>query len=237
MNWADALTFFKGEHYDRVMERILQDEERGHAVLPPFKKIFRALELTPLESVKVLILGQDPYPDSGHANGLAFSVYPDVSPTPKTLKNIYKEMEADIGECPTNGDLTPWAEQGVLLLNTSLTVIEGARSSHSKIGWKPLVEEIISLMGEIGGMVFVLWGVPANKFASLINEEQNYIISSTHPSPLSANKKNTSLVPFMGSKPFSRVNECLQSESKPKICWAGLNSTETQQNDNRYRST
>jgi uracil-DNA glycosylase len=155
---------------------------------------------------KVLILGQDPYPTPGHANGLAFSVKPDVHPLPRSLKNIFKELVDDIGcPYPTNGDLTPWTEEGVLLLNSCLTTDPFKPGAHQGLGWEELAAEVITVLSQdTKRRVFILWGRHAQKFEHLIDQDNHLVIKSVHPSPLSANYG------FFGSKPFSRANAYLR---------------------------
>jgi uracil-DNA glycosylase len=187
--------------------------------LPSKEHIWRALELTPLESIKVVILGQDPYPGAGHAHGLAFSVLPDVKPIPASLRNIYKELISDVGFTkPLHGNLESWANQGVFLLNTVLTVEEGAPQSHSKIGWEEVTDQIIrSIAAKSEKIVFVLWGKSAQVKKKLLglylDKNGHRIIESAHPSPLSAHRG------FFDSKPFSAINGLLGEMGKCEINW------------------
>jgi uracil-DNA glycosylase len=175
--------------------------------------------LTPLESIKVVILGQDPYPTVGNAHGLAFSVLPDVRPIPASLKNIYKELVSDVGfVAPLHGNLETWAKQGIMLLNTVLTVEAGAPQSHSKIGWEEVTDQIIrSIAAQNKNVIFVLWGKSAQvkkKLLSLYLDKNGHrVLESAHPSPLSASKG------FLGSKPFSKINEWLKEMGKDSIDW------------------
>lgn len=185
-------------------EKVAKEEHiRGTKVYPTKENIFSAFNLTPLDKVRVVILGQDPYHEPMQANGLAFSVNSNV-PLPPSLKNIFKELQDDLGgELRTNGDLSDWAEQGILLLNTSLTVIEHKADSMSYI-WQDFTDGVISLLNEQKRpIVFVLWGNNARRKKTLITSSQHYIIESAHPSPLSAYRG------FFGSKPFSQVNDFL----------------------------
>lgn len=180
--------------------------------LPGPKAVFRALELTPFDKVKVVILGQDPYPTKGHANGLAFSTWPHVSPLPRSLSNIFKEYQTDLGyREPRNGDLSAWAERGVLLLNTILTVEEGKPLSHAGIGWEKLAYEVVRSLGERGDVGFLLWGKKAAEYAAACGKCP--IILSAHPSPFSADKG------FFGSRPFTRVNEELRKMGVEPVDW------------------
>lgn len=180
-------------------------------LLPPRSQWFTALELTPPEAVRVVILGQDPYPTPGHANGLAFSVTPQT-PLPRSLRNIYTEMTDDLGAAPDHGDLSFWAEQGVLLLNTALTVPTGQAGAHGRIGWAPLISEVLDRV-MTRPQALVLWGAKAQ---ALIPESGPHLrIASAHPSPLSARRG------FFGSRPFSRINRWLDSRDERPINWTG----------------
>lgn len=183
---------------------------------PAPERIFAALALTPLDSVRVVILGQDPYPTPGHANGLAFS-YVGPPPLPRSLVNIYRERADDLGAvAPGGGDLTPWARQGVLLLNTALTVREGASKagSHLLLGWGAVTDAIIAAVSrQQPHVVFILWGKPAQGKRPLINESRHLVIASAHPSPLSARKG------FFGSKPFSTANAWLEAKGEAPVAW------------------
>ena len=191
-----------------------QKLSRLENVLPPKEYRFRALELTPLENIKAVILGQDPYHGEGEANGLAFSVNKDIK-IPPSLKNIYKELNSDLGlEIPTHGDLTSWAKEGVLLLNSILTVEKNKPASHRDIGWQQYTDSLISqISNEKEHVVFILWGKYAQSKIPLINQDKHLIIASTHPSPFSANKG------FLGSKPFSKCNKWLKEKNIPQIDW------------------
>lgn len=216
VNWGEKLDFFKYNYY-QLFDKIQNEIKAGNNVLPGLHNMFKAYEETPLDKVKVVILGQDPYPTPGHANGLSFSVNPDVNPLPKSLKNIYKELETDLGiKPPLNGDLTFWANQGVLLLNSTLTVIAGKPNSHQDYGWKQLTDETITLISEYNkNVVFILWGNNARSKIHLIkNKKDHLIIESAHPSPLSAHRG------FFGSKPFSKTNEYLIKNGLEPIKWA-----------------
>lgn len=192
--------------------------------LPPKENIWRALELTPIESIKVVILGQDPYPGAGNAHGLAFSVLPDIKPIPASLRNIYKELASDVGfttplsSSANHGNLESWAHQGVFLLNTVLTVEEGAPQSHSKIGWEEITDQIIrSIAAKSEKIIFVLWGKSAQAKKKLLqlylDKNGHYVLESAHPSPLSAHRG------FFGSKPFSTINGWLGEMGKGTINW------------------
>jgi uracil-DNA glycosylase len=188
------------------------ERETGHAIAPHFADIFRAFR-QPLDTVHVVILGQDPYPTRGHAVGLAFSTAREVRPIPRSLANIYRELHDDLGiEAAEHGDLTRWVEQGVLLLNTSLTVREGDAGSHRSWPWKNVTGAALRALAERGGpLVAVLWGREAQWAAPLLNGAD--LIESAHPSPLSAHRG------FFGSRPFSRVNDLLVSQGGDPIDW------------------
>jgi ATP-dependent DNA helicase PIF1 len=186
--------------------------------LPPREQIWTALEITALQDIKVVILGQDPYPTPGNAHGLAFSVLPDVRPIPASLRNIYKELASDVGcNAPAHGNLTKWAERGVLLLNTVLTVEAGAPQSHTKIGWEEVTDQLIRcIAAQTKGVVFVLWGKSAQVKKKLLAMymQSHRVIETAHPSPLSASKG------FLGSKVFSQVNQLLMEMGKEAIDWS-----------------
>lgn len=204
---------FKKDYYIRLRE-FLKEEYAKHTVYPDMYSIFNALKLTPYKDVRVVILGQDPYHEPNQAHGLCFSVQ-DGTPLPPSLKNIYKELEADLGIPPSkSGDLTRWAKQGVLLLNTVLTVRRGEANSHKGKGWELLTDEIIrKLNDKTEPVVFILWGANARSKKSLITNPIHGIIESAHPSPLSAFNG------FFGSRPFSRANKFLILNRIPPINW------------------
>lgn len=214
MEWLEAIEFFSSDRFKRIAEYLKQEREAGKEIFPPRSSILRAFALTPPDKVKVVILGQDPYPTRGHAHGLAFSVEPDVRPLPKSLQNIFRELQDDTGGRRETGDLTEWASQGVLLLNTALTVIGGSPGSHSTIGWGTLTNEVIRYLNEhCEHIVFILWGKHAQQKAIYIDESKHLIIRSPHPSPLSAYRG------FFGSRPFSRANKYLTDHNKEPIEW------------------
>lgn len=186
----------------------------SYKIYPPASKIFEAFNATPFPEVKVVILGQDPYHGPGQANGLCFSVNPGVS-YPPSLLNIFKEIQNETGKSiPEDGDLSRWARQGVLLLNTSLTVREHSPKSHSSIGWEQLTDSAIrKLASEREGIVFMLWGSDAIRKASLIDKDKHLVLTSPHPSPLSAYRG------FFGNNHFIRANEYLVSSGKSPIEW------------------
>jgi uracil-DNA glycosylase len=184
-------------------------------VLPPPRDVFAALLLTPLDKVRVVILGQDPYPTPGHAHGLAFSAGNGIKSLPASLRNIVNELRDDLGvEGPARGDLTPWAEQGVLLLNTALTVEAGKAAAHMSWPWRQVAREAIAAVSRRRArVVFLLWGLKAQRYAALIDRERHLVLANEHPSPLSAYRG------FFGSKPFSRANAWLASHGEKEIVW------------------
>ncbi|MCY1125228.1 uracil-DNA glycosylase [Frigidibacter sp. RF13] len=205
--WAD-LPFFT-RYWPALSAAIAADPR---LILPPEGQRFAALALTPPDAVRVVILGQDPYPTPGHAHGLAFSVEPEVSPLPRSLSNIFKEMEADVGTRPANGDLRGWAQQGVLLLNTCLSVPAAEAGGHTGLGWQRLAEEVLARVSQ-KPTAFLLWGGHAQALARHIVPGDHLILESAHPSPLSARRG------FFGSRPFSRINGWLSERGEPPIRW------------------
>lgn len=213
-DWQELLKGEIEKEYYQKLRRILIKEYRTRTIYPNMYDIFNALHLTSYKDVKAVILGQDPYHGPNQAHGLAFSVKEGVS-IPPSLVNIYKELHNDLGcYVPNNGCLTKWAEEGVLLLNATLTVRAGQANSHSRIGWQIFTDYIISLLNQREDpIVFILWGNNARKKKEMINNPKHHIIESVHPSPLSANRG------FFGSKPFSRTNDFLKSVGKKPIDW------------------
>ncbi|GMG83672.1 uracil-DNA glycosylase [Paralimibaculum aggregatum] len=207
--WA-ALPFFAEGGIAAVEARLAAEQAE---ILPPAGEIFAALELTPPERVRAVILGQDPYPTPGDANGLAFSVHPGQA-LPRSLRNIHAELATDLGRAPPNGDLRPWARAGVLLLNSVLTVPAGQAGGHqNRIGWEPLAREVLELVSR-RPTAFLLWGARAQALASHIHDDPRHLVIRTaHPSPLSARRG------FFGSRPFSRVNAWLGERGEPEIAW------------------
>ena len=194
------------------IEAALSAEPR--TVLPQPGQVFAALEMLRPDEVKVVILGQDPYPTPGHAHGLAFSAEPHVHPIPRSLANIYKEMRADIGAAPDTADLRGWARQGVLLLNSVLTVPSGDAGGHAKIGWQAVTGAVLDRLDD-EPRALLLWGKPAQKLAERhLRNPEHLRVESAHPSPLSARRG------FFGSAPFSRVNEWLEARGQTPIAWA-----------------
>jgi len=213
-NWIDDITFFTSKRFKKISDHLVDEQRSGKLILPERDAILKAFALTPPDQVKVIILGQDPYPTIGHAMGLAFSVQPDVKPLPKSLQNIFKELHDDVGVQRTNGDLTDWAQQGVLLLNTSLTVVAGAPQSHATIGWGALTNEVIQYLNDnYTNLVFILWGKHAQQKGIYVDAQKHLIIQSPHPSPLSAHRG------FFGSKCFSQTDKYLIDHGKVPIDW------------------
>lgn len=204
---------FDKEYYLKLREFLVKEYE-NRTVYPVKEDIFNALKFTSFKDTKVVILGQDPYHGEGQAHGLSFSVKKGIK-TPPSLKNIYKELNSDLGaQIPNNGYLKKWADQGVLLLNTSLTVRGGEANSHRGIGWEIFTDKIIELLNDRDEpVVFILWGNNAKSKEKLINSKKHLIIKSVHPSPLSASRG------FFGTKPFSQVNEFLKSIGEQPIDW------------------
>ena len=205
--WS-GLPFFTTD-YPRIAAEIAADPRQ---VLPPQDQRFAALDLCPPEATRVVILGQDPYPTPGHAHGLAFSAEPHVRPLPRSLGNIFKEMQEDLGACPPNADLRFWARQGVLLLNTALSVPAGAANGHAKLGWSALTHQVLAHLSD-RPRAFLLWGKPAQGYRRSITGTDHLILASPHPSPLSARRG------FFGSRPFSMVNKWLTEMGEPPINW------------------
>jgi uracil-DNA glycosylase len=206
--WADLP--FWSEDWPRVAEAVAADPRR---ILPAASERFRALELSPPEAVRVVILGQDPYPTPGHGMGLAFSVRPEVRPLPKSLANIFRELREDTSDALPNGDLSGWASQGVLLLNTHLSVPAGEAGGHATLGWERLTAQVMEKVSE-RPTAFILWGRPAQKQGAHIRPGDHLILESAHPSPLSAARG------FFGSRPFSRVNAWLAGRGEAPIDWS-----------------
>ena len=203
----------RNDSYQELRE-FLKEEYKNHQVFPDMHEIWTAFEWTSFSDAKVVILGQDPYHGPNQAHGLSFSVQPDV-PVPPSLKNIYKELEDDLGCPPVNhGYLKKWADQGVLLLNTVLTVRAGQAHSHKGKGWEELTDHVIrSLNQKEKPVIFILWGNPSIQKRELIDESRHVVITSSHPSPFSAR------ISFFGSRPFSKTNEVLRESGQDEIDW------------------
>lgn len=213
-DWLAPLTPEFHKPYYRQLHHKVVEEYSNYLVFPPSEDIFNAFHLTPLHEVKVVILGQDPYHNNGQAHGLCFSVKPDVE-IPPSLVNIYKELHDDLGcYIPNNGYLVKWAEQGVLMLNTVLTVRAHQANSHRGIGWEEFTDAAIRILNEQDRpIVFILWGSPAQKKKAMLNNPKHLILEAPHPSPLSAYRG------FFGSRPFSKTNDFLVKNGLTPIDW------------------
>lgn len=213
-SWRDQLqAILDSPAYEELADQV-DREYAQHTVYPAQDQIWQALELTPYPEVKAVILGQDPYHGPGQAMGLSFSVA-DGLKLPPSLVNIYQELEADLGIPPAqSGDLSPWARQGVLLLNSVLTVRAGQANSHRDLGWQQLTDQVIQALNhKTDPVIFILWGRQAQAKEGLIDTSRHYILKSAHPSPLSAYRG------FFGSRPFSQTNQLLQASGQSPISW------------------
>ena len=213
-SWKNALADEFGKPYFETLVRFLHHEKSaGKKIYPPGSQIFKAFEITPLDKLKVVILGQDPYHGPGQAHGLSFSVPADM-PAPPSLKNIFKEIESDLGiKMSGYPNLEKWASQGVLLLNAVLTVQAGVAASHSKIGWEEFTDAVIRHISDnCEGIIFLLWGNFARGKTALIDKSRHHVLEAAHPSPLARGA-------FFGCRHFSRTNELLLSQGKEAIDW------------------
>ena len=213
-SWHEALRDeFEKPYFESLVRELHAQKNAGKVIYPPGSMIFKAFELCPLDKVKVVILGQDPYHGQGQAMGLSFSV-PDNVPAPPSLKNIFKEIESDLGiQMSGRPNLEAWARQGVLLLNAVLTVRAGEPTSHGAIGWQQFTDQVIKTISDrTDGVVFLLWGNYARGKASLIDPSRHYILQAAHPSPLARGA-------FFGCRHFSKTNEILAGEGKTPINW------------------
>lgn len=213
-SWKQALSEEFNKEYFHELKKFLLEEKKKYRVFPPGKLIFNAFNHTPFDKVKVVLLGQDPYHGAGQAHGLCFSV-PDGIQKPPSLVNIFKELSTDLGiEVPVNGNLTRWAGQGVLLLNATLTVRESQAGSHQNHGWESFTDEAIKLLSQQRtGLIFILWGNFAIAKRSLIDTSRHHVLTSVHPSPLSAHRG------FFGCRHFSQVNSLLRQQGIGEINW------------------
>ena len=213
-DWNPVLRGEFAEPYWAELQAFVTDERQRHQVFPPHDEVFAALHQTPWSEVKAVILGQDPYHGAGQAHGLCFSVRPGVT-VPPSLRNIYAELKTDLGiEPPNHGCLDAWADQGVLLLNTTLTVRAHQAASHQKHGWETFTDQVIRAVdAKDERVVFILWGASARKKKALIDPRKHTVIESAHPSPLSAHNG------FFGSRPFSRTNDALTAAGRDPIDW------------------
>jgi len=212
--WSALLQREIGSERHTELQQFIAHERLVSTVFPPAQDVYAALELTPFESTKVVVLGQDPYHGLGQAHGLSFSVRGNT-PIPPSLRNIFQELFTDVAiQREQNGDLTGWARQGVLLLNTTLTVREGEPGSHKNRGWEHITDTVMSALNEKPTrVVFVLWGAHARNKKTLITQAHHVVIESAHPSPLSAHRG------FFGSKPFSQINSALEEAGLSPIKW------------------
>ncbi len=213
-SWKKVLSGeFQKPYFIELVTKLKQEKEEGNTFYPPGPKIFEAFAKTPFKAVKIIVLGQDPYHNPGEAMGLSFSVPKEVR-VPPSLRNIYKEMAEDIGfEAPGHGDLSDWAEQGVFLLNTILTVRHKTPKSHQKFGWNFFTDCVIQTLSQKReGLVFMLWGNSAKAKAELIDESKHLILKAAHPSPLARGA-------YFGSKHFSKANEYLKANGQTEIDW------------------
>ena len=213
-SWKTALSDeFDKEYFIKLTDFVRAQYLSGRPVFPAPQNIFNAFNLCPLPDVKVVIIGQDPYHEPGQAHGLCFSVLPPT-PVPPSLVNIYKEIESDLGRpSATHGDLTAWARQGVLLLNSTLTVAAHVAASHAGRGWEQFTDAVIRAVAHRDNIVYMLWGAYAQRKAEFVDPTRNLILKSVHPSPLSAHRG------FFGNHHFSRANEYLVQHGKTPIEW------------------
>ncbi|WP_105253801.1 uracil-DNA glycosylase [Pseudoalteromonas sp. T1lg75] len=215
-SWSDLLAAQKQQAYfQETLDYVQQRRDAGVAVYPPKEQVFEAFHVTEFDDVKVVILGQDPYHGPNQAHGLCFSVLPGVKPPP-SLANMYKELAQDVNgfNIPEHGYLQSWAEQGVLLLNTVLTVEQGQAHSHKHLGWEHFTDQVIAALNEQGeGIVFLLWGAHAQKKGKHINTNKHFVLKAPHPSPLSAHRG------FFGCGHFSKANTLLAEQGKQPIDW------------------
>lgn len=213
MTWTEILSPIKNTEYFQTLWQKVEQEYAIEKCFPPKGQVFRALDLTPFEKIKVVIIGQDPYHNDNQANGLCFSVSEKVK-APPSLKNIFKELNDDLAINRSNPKLDDWAEQGVLLLNASLTVQAHSPNSHKDLGWEQFTNFIIQeISAKKENVVFVLWGAFAQKKEELIDSSRHFIVKSAHPSPFSVYRG------FYGSKPFSQINDYLKSINQEPISW------------------
>ena len=215
-SWKEILhAEFSKSYFENIVAFLKTEKAQGKIIYPPGSLIFNAFDKTPFSKLKVLLLGQDPYHGKGQAMGLSFSVPKGIRPPP-SLNNIFKELNEDIGlPVPATGDLTPWAEQGVMLLNAALTVRAGEPNSHAKIGWHQFTDAVIKRASEEKeGIIFLLWGAFAHQKQDLIDQTKHYVLKAAHPSPFSADKG------FFGCRHFSKTNEILVQQKQDPINWA-----------------
>ncbi|MFT5822959.1 MAG: uracil-DNA glycosylase [Crocinitomix sp.] len=214
-SWETALSGIIKQPYFKQLVDQVELAYNSNDVWPKKALIFKAFEQCPIEKIKVVILGQDPYPTPGHAHGLCFSVPESIRPLAKSLKNIFKEIQSDLEiETPEHGNLERWAKQGVFLLNTVLTVNAFSPNSHKKFGWETFTEKVIeTISAQQTGVIFLLWGAQAQQKSKLIDSSKHHVLTAPHPSPLSAYRG------FFGCKHFSKTNELLALQNKTSINW------------------
>lgn len=216
LTWHDVIGVEKEKAYfQHIMQFVSQERASGKTIYPPQKDVFNAFRFTPFSNIKVVILGQDPYHGPHQAHGLSFSVLPGIKPPP-SLQNMYKELATNIPNfhIPNHGYLGYWAEQGVLLLNNVLTVQAGQAHSHAKIGWEKFTDHVIDAINQkLSGIIFLLWGSPAQKKGQFIDRQKHHVLTSVHPSPLSAHRG------FFGCQHFAKANEILTQQGKTPIDW------------------
>ncbi|QYN45769.1 uracil-DNA glycosylase [Gilliamella sp. ESL0405] len=216
LTWNDVIGSEKEKPYfKQIMQFVASQRAEGKVIYPPQHDVFNAFRFTPFSDIKVVILGQDPYHGPNQAHGLSFSVLPGIKPPPSLL-NIYKELSIDIAgfQIPSHGYLGYWATQGVLLLNNVLTVQAGQAHSHAKIGWETFTDHVIAAVDEyLDGVVFLLWGSPAQKKGQFINRQKHHVLTAVHPSPLSAHRG------FFGCQHFSKANSLIIQQGKTPIDW------------------
>lgn len=214
IDWKSFIDSQRDLEYYKNLKNLVLNEQMNHRVFPPNNEIYNAFKLTPFENIKIVIIGQDPYHEIGQAHGLAFSVREGVT-LPPSLKNIYKEIEKEFGyKMSGSGDLTSWAKQGVLLLNSSLTVTEGMPASHKNFGWEIFTRNVVQLINEnLSNIIFLLWGRHAQEYEKYIDKSKHFILKTTHPSPLSVKYG------FEGCGHFKKANEILVSVGKSPINW------------------
>jgi uracil-DNA glycosylase len=213
-SWKSLLEAEFDKGYFKELTGFVKEEYQKHTIYPPGGQIFNAFDLCPVEDTRVVIIGQDPYHGPGQANGLCFSVREGM-PMPPSLVNIFKELKGDLGnEIPSHGSLERWAQQGILLLNATLTVRAHQPGSHQNKGWEEFTDAVIRLLSEKkDGLVFILWGAYAQRKGEIIDSQKHFVIKSPHPSPFSAHRG------FFGSKPFSKANNYLLKNGKESINW------------------
>ena len=221
LSWKDFFQKEQSTPYFQQLITSIEEEYLNHSILPEKKAIFNAFQFCDPSNIKVVIIGQDPYPTKGHAHGLSFSVQPHVHPLPKSLHNIFKELTKEFPHYWFyNGNLAHWAEQGVFLLNTLLTVREGQPLSHKKIGWELFTSNVIRyLYNHTKHCVFLLWGKEAHKFERLIADDQHLILKTSHPSPLGYTKSGKDFISFQNSGQFQQTNNYLKQNGRDEIKW------------------